>query len=212
MKPLALDLCCGKGGWTIGLQATGWEVIGCDIEAWLGYPGDHFIQGDVRTLDLDAVRKIGKVQLVCASPPCQEFSKLHLPFFKKLKDKILKGEAPQPDKSIWEACVRIAAELEAPLILENVVGAQYWMGKGKWHGGPFYIWGDLPALMPQVKAKKGMNLDRYKFNGVRLDYLYQGPRKWSSKSPQRKEWSAKAAMIPLELATWIGECFMNSLK
>jgi len=27
------------------------------------------------------------------------------------------------------------------------------------------------------------------------------------KSNARKEWSAKAAMIPEELSTWIGQCF-----
>lgn len=32
MKPLAIDLYCGLGGWTEGLQAEGYEVIGFDIE------------------------------------------------------------------------------------------------------------------------------------------------------------------------------------
>ena len=27
MKPLALDICCGKGGWAKGLIAEGWRVI-----------------------------------------------------------------------------------------------------------------------------------------------------------------------------------------
>jgi len=28
MKPLAVDLCCGLGGWTEGLLAEGWDVVG----------------------------------------------------------------------------------------------------------------------------------------------------------------------------------------
>ena len=32
-KPLAYDLCAGLGGWTDGLLAEGWRVIGYDIEA-----------------------------------------------------------------------------------------------------------------------------------------------------------------------------------
>jgi hypothetical protein len=32
MKPLAIDLFCGLGGWTDGLLAEGWDVIGFDIE------------------------------------------------------------------------------------------------------------------------------------------------------------------------------------
>jgi len=31
-KPLAIDLFCGLGGWTDGLLAEGWDVIGFDIE------------------------------------------------------------------------------------------------------------------------------------------------------------------------------------
>jgi site-specific DNA-cytosine methylase len=31
-KPLAIDLFCGLGGWTDGLLAEGWNVIGFDIE------------------------------------------------------------------------------------------------------------------------------------------------------------------------------------
>jgi site-specific DNA-cytosine methylase len=30
--PLAIDLCCGLGGWTEGLLAEGWRVRGYDIE------------------------------------------------------------------------------------------------------------------------------------------------------------------------------------
>lgn len=39
MKPLAIDLFCGLGGWTSGLLAEGYDVIGFDIEQH-AY-GDH---------------------------------------------------------------------------------------------------------------------------------------------------------------------------
>ena len=32
MKPLAVDLCAGLGGWSHGLLAEGWDCIGFDIE------------------------------------------------------------------------------------------------------------------------------------------------------------------------------------
>ena len=35
-----------------------------------------------------------------------------------------------------------------PLVVENVKGAQPWVGRAKWHYGAQYLWGDVPALMP----------------------------------------------------------------
>ncbi len=38
-----------------------------------------------------------------------------------------------------------------PLVVENVKGAQPWVGRAKWHYGSYYLWGDVPALMPSAK-------------------------------------------------------------
>jgi hypothetical protein len=45
-KPILLDICCRKGGATVGYQRAGLYVIGVDIEPQPGYPGDEFIQAD----------------------------------------------------------------------------------------------------------------------------------------------------------------------
>lgn len=80
-KPIALDICCRKGGATKGLQRAGFHVIGVDVEPQPGYPGDEFIQADgleilrnlltpYGTWSLDLIR--ARPALVWQSWPCQE--------------------------------------------------------------------------------------------------------------------------------------------
>ncbi len=80
MKPLAIDLCCGLGGWTEGLIAEGYRVIGYDIEAHEysedRYPGELRLE-DVLTLNGAPFKDAA---LIVASPPCQEFSYMAMPW------------------------------------------------------------------------------------------------------------------------------------
>src|SRR6266581_4439123 len=147
MRPLAIDLFCGLGGWTDGLLAEGYDVIGFDIEQHQygehRYPGQIVIQ-DVRTLHGSQFRSAA---LIVASPPCQGYSYRAMPW-KKAK------ALPPPCNALFEACFRIqreaceAAGQHIPLIVENVRGAQKWVGRARWNYGSFYLWGDVPALMP----------------------------------------------------------------
>lgn len=80
-KPIALDICCRKGGATKGLQRAGFHVIGVDIDPQPGYPGDEFIQADGLKV-LDDLRILGgtfltkafgwrRPALIAQSWPCQ---------------------------------------------------------------------------------------------------------------------------------------------
>lgn len=165
MKPLCIDLYCGLGGWTEGFLAEGYECIGFDLErhdyGTGGYPGQLVLQ-DVLTLD---GAQFKDAAVIAASPPCQAYSYMAMPW-KRAKVMAAEitadatGQKLHELNALFNACFRIqreaseAAGHHIPLIVENVKGAQLWVGKAKWHFGSFYLWGDVPALMPLVKLQK----------------------------------------------------------
>ena len=161
-KPLAIDLFCGLGGWTDGLLAEGYDVIGFDIEQH-AY-GDMSYQGKLVVQDVCTIHgaQFKDAALIVASPPCQGYSYRAMPW-KRAK------ALPPPDNALFESCFRIqreaceAAGRHIPLIVENVRGAQKWVGRARWNYGSFYLWGDVPALMPPTL--KTAKVPGFRFDG-----------------------------------------------
>ena len=169
-RPLCIDLFCGLFGWGEAFAAEGWDVIGFDIVDMcreLGRPKPEqcqLILQDVRTIDGRQFR--GRAAVIVASPPCQEFASLGFPWHRlkisnapAIEQWEHEGgtfadpcEPKRPDLSLFRACFRIAQEAGCPLIVENVKNAQKYVGPASWHFGSFYLWGDLPALMPSARV------------------------------------------------------------
>lgn len=172
-KPLAIDLFCGLGGWTDGLLLEGYDVIGFDIERHEygdhRYPAQLVIQ-DVCTLHGSQFRD---ADLIVASPPCQEYSYMAMPWkLAKAKAKAIRadtiGEKLANLNRLFDQCFRIQREASLaaghpiPLVVENVKGAQPWVGRARWSFGSFYLWGDVPALMPIAFKSK---VPSFRFDG-----------------------------------------------
>jgi hypothetical protein len=67
--------------------------------------------------------------------------------------------------ALFDACFRIQREaIEAaghfiPMVVENVRGANEWVGRSRWNFGSFHLWGDVPALMPMTRGAQKFNPD-----------------------------------------------------
>lgn len=171
-RPLCIDLFCGLGGWTDGFLAEGWDCIGFDITrhdyGTGGYPGQLVLQ-DIMTLHGSQFRN---ADCIVASPPCQEFSYMAMPWSraKQIQGALLE-ELPFPEgytgsrtvkelTALFDACFRIqleaceAAGRHIPMVVENVKGAQRWVGPARANFGSFYFWADINSVGGAVIAGK----------------------------------------------------------
>jgi C-5 cytosine-specific DNA methylase len=198
---IAIDLFCGLGGWAEGFLSEGYEVIGFDIECHDygtgGYPGQLVLQ-DVTTLHGSQFRN---ATVIVASPPCQAYSYRAMPW-KRAK------ALPPPDNTLFETCFRIqreaseAARRYIPLVVENVRGAEKWVGSARWHYGSYYLWGDVPAIMPIMSGADGIKQEGDWFSDPNSVM-----RTGSSGSIARKTATAQIAKIPFPLAQHIARVF-----
>ena len=154
MRPLCIDLFCGLGGWAEGFMAEGYDVVGFDIERHeygeAKYPAQLVLQ-DALTLHGSQFRNAA---VIVASPPCQNWAQPSGDGWEVLnsvaaKEQREKWEREGPDNRLFDACFRIqreaseAAGRHIPLVVENVRGAQPWVGRAQANYGSFFLWGDV---------------------------------------------------------------------
>jgi DNA (cytosine-5)-methyltransferase 1 len=102
-----LDLFCGAGGATRGLQRAGYHVTGVDIRPQPRYCGDAFVRADALRYPLRGY------DLIWASPPCQHYCLLG---YKN-------GNAAEHQALITPVRHRLQ-RAGVPWVIENVAGAR----------------------------------------------------------------------------------------
>lgn len=203
-KPLCIDLFCGLGGWAEGFLLEGWDVVGFDITRHaygdLKYPAQLVLQ-DILTMSPE---QLATADAIVASPPCQAYSWLAMPWSmsadpgasKACKALRAKWQKHGPDNRLFDKCFELQREAvklrggkPLPLVVENVRGAQEWVGFGKvkrkdWqttfdmdsvgrairnklgkstaHYGSFHLWGDVPDLSRLTGEKAKVEGQKYK--------------------------------------------------
>lgn len=202
-----LDLFCGRLGWSKAFLARGWECVAVDLVTPPGIPeGVIFIQSDIMHWTAADI-SYHHVDFACASSPCEKFSVFAMPHFHP--------NPPSPDEGIrlFNHTRGILEASGIPHVMENVRAAQRFVGQAENHCGPFYLWGNaVPPLMPQG-MKKGFQTGGQIIQKLKridrkalTDYRRLNDLSWSSSgSKKRKEFTAKAATIPPELANCVAD-------
>lgn len=134
--PTAIDLFCGAGGLSLGLQQAGFTVlVGADVDplsvethvanlGGLGYAGDLTDPTDlVRNLKRWGIKT---VDLVAGGVPCQPFSRAGR---SKIRSLVASGARPahDPRADLWESFMTVVRELRPrAVLLENVPDLAVW--------------------------------------------------------------------------------------
>ena len=135
-RPTALDLFCGAGGLSLGLEQAGFRVLaGADSDPWAVRTHEANIGGLGWTGDLDspeeflqtlAVWGIERVDLVAGGVPCQPFSRAGA---SRMRDLVATGERAGHDAraTLWESFMAVVRKLRpAAVLVENVPDLPRW--------------------------------------------------------------------------------------
>jgi len=218
--PRMLDLFCGRWGWSKAFAARGWECVGVDLKEPDHIPERcRFVQANIKMLfygyyGFEVARShanevLGEFDFVCASSPCEKFSVFGMLHFHP------NPAYPAEGIELFNFTRGLCEYAGVRYVMENVRGAQLFVGPPMNNCGPFYLWGNaVPPLMPQ-NIRKGMVMGESKLvnelkrNGDReaiKAYRRKFDLTWnSSKSPERREATARAATIPPELANCVAD-------
>lgn len=140
---LVLDLFSGLGGFSQAFTDRKHEAMTIDNNKKFNADFD---------IDISDYEKIVRIfrflewDVILASPPCTEFTKAYMPWYKNIV----------PDMSLIDATKKIVSGLKPKFwIVENVRGAipyfEPLFGKPKKHCGSRYLWGNFPDFPCEYK-------------------------------------------------------------
>ena len=136
---IVLDLFSGLGGFSKAFKDRGHEIETLDIDPQFN---------PTFCMNIKDFRPKKEYTVVLASPPCIEFAKVAMPWYRK---KLPEGFRPDLSLVVQAKCV--IDELGPRYwVLENVRGSVPYISKiigtPKTHIGSRYLWGEFPILNP----------------------------------------------------------------
>ena len=134
----------------------------------------------------------GNFDFIVASPPCEEFSTL----------RNFRPPVPYPEMGIklFNHARLICEASGVPYVLENVAGAQRYVGRSDAHCGAYHLWGNgIPTLIPKGIQKGLTELAM----GLRE---HKGKPGWDDRHGRKGQTpTALVATIPPELANCVAD-------
>ena len=135
-RPTAVDVFCGAGGLSLGLERAGFDVlVGADSDEWAVRTHDANLPGlswcgdltdPTEFLNTLKVWGVDQIDLVAGGVPCQPFSRAGR---SRIRDLVVNGERCDHDvrADLWSSFVAIVERLQPSAVLvENVPDLPRW--------------------------------------------------------------------------------------
>ncbi|HSZ03881.1 MAG TPA: DNA (cytosine-5-)-methyltransferase [Solirubrobacteraceae bacterium] len=158
-RPTAIELFCGAGGLSLGLERAGFDVLaGADSDQWAVRTHDANLPGLSWCGDLSDpteflttlnVWGVGQIDLLAGGVPCQPFSRAGS---SRIRDLVDTGERAAHDHraDLWSSFVKVVEALRpAAVLVENVPDLVRWNDGAVLMG----LHDSLDALGYQVEAR-----------------------------------------------------------
>lgn len=162
-RPWAVDLFCGAGGLSLGLQRAGLKVVAAaDSDPWAlathaanvgGLCWSHSLASPAPFLEFLAERKVRQVEVVAGGPPCQPFSRAAVA---KIRSLVREGKRSPEDEraALWQSYRKVLAALKPKVaLLENVPDMISWED-GQAVLGVLEMFREL-GYVPEVRVLRG---------------------------------------------------------